>query len=311
MNKLVQKITGAVTDAQDHYNFGINGVADALTNLMKGLGTQDNYIIYGCELSQNEGNVELSEGAIFKDGEIFSVAAATYSDNTVVGVETYLFVIVEENITRPTFNAGNKITRKKRSAKLASDGSNIYKEGSYYYYKNINQFAIDMDEDLQSHKSIGNNHDFLRNHIAGGAIQDMTISSSSNEITLLDASENYYNKFYKVGNLQYLYFNTPFSYTGSWGVNKWIFECTNIDNSLGYGTFHLYNVNDINLNGELVLTTAQFPILNLIGSMNSSRSTDKKNYLRLNGATSADHTILLNLPAGDYILVGDMTTKKI
>lgn len=79
MNKLITTDTGGFPYVLDDIRWEQSAYREALNDIVKGIvasGTTD-FVLWGCNITDNTTNFDVSEGAIVFDGEIYHLAAAT------------------------------------------------------------------------------------------------------------------------------------------------------------------------------------------------------------------------------------------
>jgi len=287
--------TGAVS-------FDIDALTEAVNAIVKGLNNTQPLILFGCELSDDESGTFLSSGAVFYNGEIFMVDAASYSNKTVSDVSNYYFDLQESWDTKglvPFFNNTVKNTRKIRKAILsiaASSFSNLRYDTITRINEVLQQQINANLANIEAHKANYSNHNFLVNHKTNGGTYDATPNIIS-DATLNTSANNYKSYFYIVGNLVFWHFCLSITITSGDSIVLEMPEWFARGN--GYGQGFQDDITNINSEGTPLNTATLTPFYI---STNSSGDARKIRFKNSNA---------VNFPAGSFTFCGSFTFKKL
>lgn len=153
MNKFIYPAGKRIRLSGKDNKIDIDALTEALVSICKGLVSQQQYIIYGCELSDNNGSVPavMTQGAIFFNNEIFQVDTKTFPNNTVATLQNYYFVLSESfGGDRTTFDLINVQPWNFRKAELKAVFDNSLTPVIYGNLTNIRTDITSLQNSLLS-----------------------------------------------------------------------------------------------------------------------------------------------------------------
>lgn len=228
MNKL-ENVTGGILLTNDQLKFIGEANTILSNNILGSFNEGSDYILKGCVITDDgSGNVDLTSGSVFIGGEFYPVEGRKIPSVTISEVELYTFSLIEIQITRGTFSEGSKVIRNGRIAYLDPSGSsNELSTAAYSSYILKDKKVDDINDDLQAHKAIGNNHNYIEKS------DSATLILTSDDTATITPT---YSKYVKNGSLINVQFDGTWSYSGSI-INPVI--TTNIGADVGQTLFAL------------------------------------------------------------------------
>jgi len=219
MNKTVIN-KGLMQLRQEHYTFDVEALTNAINSFGKGFNLGENYVIFGCGLTQVNSDVVLEAGAVFINGESYIVDGSTFGSTTVSTVRTFYFDLLESwdsNGLVPFIDGTVKNTRKVRKAVLSPSAS-VFTNSQYSTIQYITQNLVDAIQlnatNLSTHIANYNGHNFLPNTGNNGGTYAATPTVLTAGVTLDTNVTNYKSYSYLVGNLVYWNFTLTFDVVG-------------------------------------------------------------------------------------------------
>lgn len=238
MNKTVSS-GGAMQFRINHFEFDINALTNAINSLGKGLNpntNDNNYIISGCNKTVVGSTVNINAGAIFYNGEVFQVDAQSITTDAETFDTRYYFDLLEQwdsNGLVPYLDGSVKNTRKIRKAQLVVSPIN-FTDALYGTMPRLNDdilnaistveddltvlestvedvqtYAESVQSNLDIHEAIGDNHNYLANHLFSGVSYDVELTPEDLTVSIDTGNSKYYSRYYMVGNLVFYEFNLP------------------------------------------------------------------------------------------------------
>jgi len=223
MNKTIDNL-GFLPLTIDHINFDRDATRSGLNSTAKAINPDKTaFMLTGCELTQNGSDVDMTEGALYYNGETYQVDAFTFVNPAggVTEIGTYSFDLVlgyDANSKKEYLDGSIFETRQIRKATLVPTPATF----SGTVYNTLSRTLVEeVDIDLQAHKTIGDNHDYLPNHAfdGGASAFDPDYTAPNSKITIDTGDANYFSHVYVLGNVVTYNFCLPITTASASGTN--------------------------------------------------------------------------------------------
>jgi len=298
---------------QEHFRFDVDALTKAITSFGNGFNNNNNYIIYGCSLSVSGGNTTLNEGAIFINGEIYQVEEQNLGtlDPEIIATTRYFDLLesFDPDGLKDFLDGSIKNTRKIRKAHLVQSPT-VFVDILFGTIEQLNDDINESIDDVQTnvdivqsnldtHEAIGNNHDFLPNHLNDGDTYDVTLTPTIG-VTIDTSDARYYSRYYILGNLVFYEFALPTTVTGMLNSIILGFETTF---PRGNGRGQVFKTTDANFDSNS--NPVDFSLLEDNWYSHTNYPSGQVRSIRIAQSGAA------NVPIGTYVIFGQLVFKKV